>query len=839
MPSGIELPVGALSSSLDAVAMAASPVQEGGLLSTWHEINPADLPPTAREVAAARASPREILEALVGKKAIRESCSILIEEIKTNSESLFGSRVARVSLARLGLLTGTVPTLEDLGFELGVSRERVRQLEMPASALLTGVLTTTSPPALCLRAWFDVHPGEPLSDVDVDSLAKNPAHRRCLRLVLYGLRIPWVDWEGPIWAANAPQARALDVLLSKALFRVGLAEAGWTGVASAIKEQFPELREVLEVEATLRRLGSARGFGPGIDGRLERDLGAQMRRVARKIVTYLSYRAHSIALDELAQVIREGWYPFEVFHRPHVTVEWLRQCIEHEARSLALSRARVSLAPDAQGSPPGVVGTLHAILVTHGGPIRMQDLCDQAAEQGISRNQVTMLIHSRRAACLLILARGIVGLVGRDEAADPESYAPARPSAQANRVRPGNGIWLDDDGALVADMMVRRSVREQGFGLPWPFSLVLLDERACLLVDGEPRPICALPNGSLEADFLQPGFRVRVRLRPRSRTSGTVLEVSTGPLGPSKDPVTGGGAGTPYATGLPPENDRPQWVSQFLAKSESGTFTDLTEVARRLPSAFSQRRRIYAAHGLAALGVVVLRRRRGWIAVPSRRLPSILGKVFREVGSDPYAYHGMGRAKKAAARWLVRAGWMTPSLGWTSLVPNELGPAPDREPAADSIFLSAGDLAVLRLVEAAGVAEDHREHPGGTDPLKVTKDASRRFLTALGFTAFEALSETGPSSDGILLKYRDSLGVAVGVWKLRPVGSPIRLVDLEEARAKASRSRARAWGASNGVQLHVGSAQGQVSVRVKDLRAKSKAFADLVRISGSKVEGKE
>ena len=61
---------------------------------------------------------------------------------------------------------------------------------------------------------------------------------------------------------------------------------------------------------------------------------------------------------------------------------------------------------------------LHSIVAEDGEPMRMMDLCDQAAAFGLSRNQVGVFIHSGRAASLFMLDRGIVGLIGRDENAN-------------------------------------------------------------------------------------------------------------------------------------------------------------------------------------------------------------------------------------------------------------------------------------------------------------------------------------------------------------------------------------------------------------------------------------
>src|SRR5262249_49905668 len=153
-------------------------------------------------------------------------------------------------------------------------------------ALVDALVTETSPVALRLKAWFDLHPGEPLTDADVSGMATTRVNARCLRLVLKVLSWPCVEWGGPIWTANEEQTRALRNLIDRGLFGVGLADSGWSAIASAMERAFPDIGESLDVEQTLRRLGTARGFGPGIDGRLERDLPTQMRRVARKVATY-------------------------------------------------------------------------------------------------------------------------------------------------------------------------------------------------------------------------------------------------------------------------------------------------------------------------------------------------------------------------------------------------------------------------------------------------------------------------------------------------------------------------------------------------------------------------
>ena len=106
---------------------------------------------------------------------------------------------------------------------------------------------------------------------------------------------------------------------------------------------------------------------------------------------------------------------------------------------------RIALARGlAHPSPIGNVGILHSILVDHGEPMRIIDLCDSASRFGISRNSVGVLIHGGRAACIFMLDRGIVGLVGRDEGADTSQYEAAH--GMGTRVHVGEEIGFDGEG---------------------------------------------------------------------------------------------------------------------------------------------------------------------------------------------------------------------------------------------------------------------------------------------------------------------------------------------------------------------------------------------------------
>ena len=161
--------------------------------------------------------------------------------------------------------------------------------------------------------------------------------------------------------------------------------------------------------------------------------------------------------------------------------------------------------------PTGAIGILHAIVVDHGEPMRMINLCDRGAQFGMSRNQIGVLIHSGRAASLYLLDRGIVGLAGRDEGADARHYEASRPGAMA-RVSIGNGIGFDRDGFIAADLDVRRSIREQGLGLPWPLSIIYFSDHADLHLDGKPRRLIVRANGHLDLPRIATGVAGAARL---------------------------------------------------------------------------------------------------------------------------------------------------------------------------------------------------------------------------------------------------------------------------------------------------------------------------------------
>ena len=810
-----------------------------GLLTRWDDVAVHVLHPAVRELVRNQESdPEQILCAFTDPGVVADAAGQFIEEVRAAATEEFGTKSAEISLARAGLLSEIVPTLEELGTELKITRERVRQLERPLEPLARAAIKWDSPLALSLQAWFTLHPRLPLTNAELLSLGRSIEMSRCLTLALRAMDIPHTDWLGDIFVETEEARRALDVLLDKGLLHLGQTARGWSESTKAIAEGLPGIEKRLDLPGTLRRIGRARDIGPGIDGRIVRDRSKELRRVARKVVTYLTFRASPISIMGLADVIRQGLPPFEVFAKPDVSSEWIEDCVLSLPDSLEIDEQRmIWLAPAVeQSTPPGRVGTLHSILQNNGEPIRMQDLCDQAAASGMSRNQVGMLIHSRRAACLFMLKRGIVGLVGRDEEQDPDSYTAVNPAQGRAFLRPGKGIDADAEGALLADLKVRRSLHEQGLGLPWPFSLVMLDPNARLMVDGEVLPIRIRNNGALDVEELEPNSAVRLRLRRRLRAKGCSLEIRSYDKWPSAEalPEEEVPRGSPFPVGMPTEATMPGWVNKFVQDHATENFSSPSEVLTALPGALPRRRRLYSFHGLIALGLLQ-KRSRGWATVPDLSRPTVLSDVFATLAADPTIYPLLSARDRAAATWLVRAAWLTPNLGWSVVRVNDLSVDENWEPETDvpddSRRPSAREAALMRLLETAHQAEDHILHPVGADPLSETFEFSRRYLTTLGFTRYGAVKEVDRKQDYSVLEFTEHPDLPPsGIWVLRPLGTKVRPKDLAEAQGRAIRAGAPSWGASNGVALQGTLALKPFTLRFQDLGEEDALFDSLLRI---------
>lgn len=110
----------------------------GGLLSLWDDVTLAELPPTVRTYVVSQHSvtPTAILKAMLEPLAVAEACTDFIETTRSFMTAEFDARSAEVALRRGGLLTTSVPTLEEVGGQLDVTRERVRQIEKRGEGVL-------------------------------------------------------------------------------------------------------------------------------------------------------------------------------------------------------------------------------------------------------------------------------------------------------------------------------------------------------------------------------------------------------------------------------------------------------------------------------------------------------------------------------------------------------------------------------------------------------------------------------------------------------------------------------------------------------------------------------
>jgi hypothetical protein len=466
----------------------------GLLLGRWSDLSVEDLPPSAQAAALAdHPSWRTIALALAAPDSLSYACDAFVDQIRSQLRRSGGERGATISLARAGLTSNQVPTLEQLGRDWDLTRERVRQLARDVRDEAKRVLDWRAPLCLFIGAYFALHPRAPFV---IDAVTSGGSPRgRILKLALDTTGLPQPTATFPLWTETQAQSRAVEAVLD-ALPELLPRARSFAELRALAAEALPHVGETLDLAAALPLLAERLDFGPALDGRFAFGYAAVTRRMADKTVTYLQRRAAPITAADLAQVIRTGMPPFEPLHRPLVQPDWLTECARRNPDRLQLlGDERIALARRlAHLRPTGNVGILHSILVDHGEPMRMIDLCDRAAHYGISRNQAGTFIHSGRAACLFLLTRGIVGLVGRDEGANPADYTAARPTSR-RRVRVGEEIGFDQAGQIAADVEVRRSNREQGFGLPWPFSILHFSDRPQLDVDGQRQPLSMKRGG--------------------------------------------------------------------------------------------------------------------------------------------------------------------------------------------------------------------------------------------------------------------------------------------------------------------------------------------------------
>jgi hypothetical protein len=753
----------------------------GLLLDRWNDIAVRDLPTKVQEVALRDPESWTVIcEALVAPAVVTDACDAFVDGIRRRLRHRYrDARIAAVSLAREGLLSDDIPTLESLGNPLNIGKERVRQLIRDIRTEAKAELKEDEPLCFVIGAEFALHPGTPLT---IDRLAQpETARGRAVNLAIETIGLPKASVPFLVWTETQRQRRGLEAVVTS-LPQLLPRSTSLRGLERLLAGELPHIEDALNLPATLALVADRLDFGPLLNGQFGLGYAQLHQRVAGKIVTYLQRRAVPIEPAELARFFHKGVPPFEAFHRPLVESDWLTECARLNPTLLQLHPdGRIALARGLEHpSPTGNVGILHSILVDHGEPMRMIDLCDSASRFGITRNSVGVLIHGGRAACIFMLDRGIVGLVGRDEGADTSQYEAAH--GTGTRVQVGEEIGFDGEGHIAADVDIRRSIKEQGFSPPWPFSIIYFADHPELQVDGHHREMIVRNNGALDLPELEPGSRTRLRLAVTPRGHLLSIErVATDPVTAVRDLWDG----SPVPIGLLSAGDQPGWID-FILAAVGPKVKSPGDFLRSMPRAMASKRRLRALFGLAALGFLQPCES-GWICSREGRLPAELARAFATARDDASRYPVLPRQMQAATAWLVRATWLVPSLGWSSVRPNDLADIGVDDGQADiaPVATSPRETALMRIVEAAHHAHDLGRHPGADAAIELTRTVVRRYLTALGFTSYNALRplDRSPESPAIAVHRAD--GTPAAIWMLLPLGGGISDDDVLRARQVA------------------------------------------------------
>jgi hypothetical protein len=761
-----------------------------GMAARWQDVMLADLPAAASEAAlSGTASASDVLAICVDPEVVAEAGARVAQSLVAELEEHCGQKLAQVAVGRWGIGSTKVETLQEIADRLGITRERVRQIERTAPEPMDVRAIGQGPLRWALAAWFDLNPRDVLLESDINRLAPDRSTARCLTAIADAIATP-IPYPGA-WSGSPNITAAIEDLLDSLDQLEGC--PGWSAAVNQLTDRSPRAASTLDLEVVLTRICSlpAVDIGPGLDGRLTAGWEALQGRTARKIVTYLRARTHPIAPGELAQVIGTGKPPFESFHRPPVSEQWIVDCVQRMPDLLSLlDDGTIWFGPAVEDrDPPRSVATLRDALVAHGRPMRMQDLCDEAALAGMSRNQVGQLIHSSRAACCLMVRRGIVGLVGRDEDADPSAYTPAHGSRDS-APRPGFRMGFDALGRIRADVVVARSVREQGLAVPFPLSLALFDAEAMVVTGSSgPRPMQVLPNGSLSAPGLDPQAHIQLAFEPRSPRT---LLVGADQV--AYEAFADEGTGRSYPNPLPPVEGRPGWVHRFLTDAQGEADTPLSRFVERLPADFRPGLRLRALYALVALGALE-RADGGWVTHSSFRLPPALGSAFRQSREDPRTYDSLPPESRAPFVWLVSAGWLTASHGWSTVRPTgTVEIEHELDPASDKVLDGERSELEARLGQAIYEVLDHVRHRGTADPLDVTVRFVRRCLVSLGHTGPGAIRETRTAGESALeIVTPEGAGLLIA----KPLDSEIGTNDIEYLRQRAEGP----WLVTNGTRL--------------------------------------
>ena len=226
----------------------------------------------------------------------------------------------------------------------------------------------------------------------------------------------------------------------------------------------------------------------------------------------------------------------------------------------------------------------------------------------------------------------------------------------------------------------------------------------------------------------------------------------------------------------------------------------------------------------------------GWRVTEGQSLPSSLNKVFELAASDPGVYPTLVGDDRAAMAWLVRASWLTSNLGWSVVRHNDLS----RDIELDSLLPDAGsprsigirEAALMRIVETAEQAADRLEHPGDHDLLDESRILARRYLTALGYTAYRSVRDLARGKSWVSITYASSAdGRPIGVWILKPLGAPILKADIALAEGDAKKIDSPTWAVMNGLRLRGAQLGREFNIDLRSVACVEGSFDQLVQLA--------
>jgi hypothetical protein len=459
-----------LSLPLDWVVSDTPPHDTGAwIVEHWDELTPGDLPVQAARAVLAGADASAVLTLTAERRAFTTGWADLVDAMPTRLSSTPGQ--VALTLRRLGLTCNEFPTLQSLADERGVTRERIRQLLMKREALL-GAIVPSDRAALSVSAHFALAPRLPWSLGQITAFAGGAARARRVELVLEALKYPVLEIdEHRFWCQRLSQVRALRALTSWEV-RIQIPHRPWQMLVQEVRESLPGVESVLDLEETLRLVSRELAIPiAGVVGPSSSDAAIATRAFVRKIVTFLRARGCPIDAEQLAGVVELARWPFGGTKTLRIEPSFLLSLADRYPHLLARDgHSKLRIAEGPQEPDPGTtLGTVYRIVRDYGKPIETSELNHLAGRVGISANHVGVMVHGPRGPCLFPLARGVVGLVGRDDRGVLESRATRRRdpllSASTLLLPDGWAVQVSGAGRGASDKWVLPQVLVEQLGI--------------------------------------------------------------------------------------------------------------------------------------------------------------------------------------------------------------------------------------------------------------------------------------------------------------------------------------------------------------------------------------